>query len=158
MEEEEQVEIEVPIRVIENEARLFNESMSAEVGEIAGAMAKAQGEMSNGAKDKQGYGYKYMELSTLIDIARPALSKNGIAIMQSHELNRSNKKPSVVTHTTVMHSSGQWFKSSIDLPIHEMKQLSVAQMMGVCMTYGRRYALQSICLIASEDDSDASKK
>jgi len=136
--------------------RTFGESMSNEIGELAGALAKAQGEMSNGAKDKQGYGYKYMELSTLIDIARPALSKNNVAIIQTSELVRGTS-PSVVTHTTVMHSSGQWHKSAIELPIKVMPQLSPAQMIGVNCSYGRRYALQAICLIASEDSDGTIK-
>ena len=136
--------------------RTFGESMSNEIGELAGALAKAQGEMSNGAKDKQGYGYKYMELSTLIDIARPALSKNNVAIIQTSELVRGTS-PSVVTHTTVMHSSGQWHKSAIELPIKVMPQLNPAQMIGVNCSYGRRYALQAICLIASEDSDGTIK-
>jgi hypothetical protein len=133
--------------------RTFNEQMSDEIGELAAGLAKAQGEMMNGAKSKQGYSYKYMELGALIEIARPALSKHGVAIIQTHELIKG-KAPSVVTHTTVMHESGQWHKSSIELPIKTMPQLSPAQMIGVNCTYGRRYALQAICLIASEDDTD----
>ena len=139
------------------EYRIFNESMSETIGDLAGALAKAQGEMSNGAKDKQGYGYKYMELGTLIDIGRPALSEQGLAIIQTHELIKGSL-PSVVTHTTLMHNSGEWHKSSLELPIKVMPQLSQAQMIGVNCTYGRRYAIQAICLIASEDDNDASGK
>lgn len=134
--------------------RAFGESMSSEIGELAGALAKAQGEMANGIKGKQGYGYKYMELGSLIDIARPALAKHEVAIIQTHELIKGSN-PSVVTYTTVMHSSGQWHKSALELPIKVMANLSSAQMIGVNCTYGRRYALQAICLIASEEDTDA---
>jgi len=137
--------------------RTFDESMSPEIGELAGALAKAQGAMSNGVKGTQGYGYKYMELGVLIEIARPELAKNEIAIHQSHELVKG-KVPSVVTHTTVMHSSGQWIKSSLELPIKMTANLSPSQAVGVNCTYGRRYALQSICLVASEEDTDGSPK
>ena len=154
--EKKDVPVAVPV-IKETEYRIFSENMSEALGDLAGALALAQGAMSNGSKDKQGYGYKYMELGTLIDIARPALAKNGIAIIQTHELVKG-AAPSVVTHTTVMHSSGQWHKSSIELPIKVMPQLSQAQMVGVNCTYGRRYALQSICLIASEDDVDGNIK
>lgn len=147
VEEPEVEEVEEPI------ARIFNESMSENIGELAGALALAQGKMTNGAKAKQGYGYKYMELGILIDIARPCLAANGIAVIQTHELVKG-ANPTVVTHTTVMHSSNQWHKSSLELPIKVMPQLSAAQMVGVNCTYGRRYALQSICLIASEEDTD----
>lgn len=137
--------------------RTFGESMSENIGELAGALALAQGEMANGAKDKQGYGYKYMTLPNLLDIARPALAKNGLAIIQTHELVKG-KNASVVTYTTIMHSSNQWHKSALELPIKEMPQLSPAQMIGVNCTYGRRYAAQAICLIAADEDTDATLK
>ncbi len=133
--------------------RTFPESMSDDIGKLAGALALAQGAMLNGTKDKQGYGYKYMTLDSLTDIARPALSANGISVLQSHELIKG-AAPSVVTHTTVMHVSGQWHKSSLELPMQPMKQLSPAQMIGVVCSYGRRYSLQAICLVAAEDDTD----
>lgn len=138
-------------------ARTFPESMSPTIGKLAEALANAQGEMTNGSKDKQGYGYKYMELGSIIDIARTSLSKNEIAIIQTHELVKGDT-PTVVTHTTIAHSSGEWHKSSIELPIKVMTQLTPAQMIGVNCTYGRRYSLQAVCLIASEEDSDASVK
>ncbi len=134
--------------------RIFNESHSENIGELGGALAKAQGLMSNGTKDKQGYGYKYMTLSALTDISRPALSSNELAIIQTHELVKG-EVPSVATHTTLMHSSGQWHKSTIELPIAVMKGLSPSQMVGVVCTYGRRYALQAICFIAADEDTDA---
>ena len=137
--------------------RILSESMSDTIGSLAGALAKAQGGMSNGVKGKQGYGYKYMELGALIDIARPELAKNNICIIQTHELIKG-ATPSVATHTTIMHSSGEWHKSSIELPIKVMPQLSQAQMVGINCTYGRRYSLQALLLIASEDDTDASSK
>jgi len=139
------------------EPRTFPESSSPTIGGLAFALAKAQGAMSNGSKDKQGYGYKYMELGSITDIARKALSDNELAIVQSHELVKGSV-PSVVTHTTLLHSSGEWFKSSIELPIKVMNNLSPAQVIGVNCTYGRRYSLQSLLLIASEEDTDASSK
>lgn len=139
-------------------ARTFDMTMSAEVGDLAGALAKAQGMMVNGSKEKEGYGYKYMELGSLIEIARPALSKNDISCVQSHEYIKYEEKPAVVTHTLLMHKSGQWIKNSLVLPITVMKQLTAAQMIGVASTYGRRYALQAVCLIASEDDTDGTTK
>lgn len=138
--------------------RKFEESRSDNIGELAGGLSKAQGAMSNGTKDKQGYGYKYMTLDALTDIIRPTLAANGLAIIQTHEFVKSVTTPSVVTHTTLMHESGQWFKSSIELPIKPMQQLSPAQIIGVNCTYGRRYALQALCLIAAEDDTDGSSK
>lgn len=137
--------------------RIFAVTTSPTIGKIAEALAKAQGEMTNGEKDKQGYGYKYLQLPSLIDIARKPLSENGLAVFQSHELIKGNT-PSVVTHSLMMHSSGEWINSSIEILITIMTNLSEAQMEGVAATYGRRYALQAMCLIAAEDDNDASKR
>ena len=137
--------------------RVFNETWSPTIGKIAEALSKAQGAMSNGLKQKQGYGYKYMELSVLVDIVRPALSTNNLAVIQTHELVKGTN-PSLVTHTSLIHSSGEWMKSSLEMPIKAMPQLSPAQNLGVVATFGRRYSLQALCLIASEDDTDASLK
>ena len=145
------------VKVPDVKYRIFNESMSDTIGALGGALAKAQGAMSNGAKGKQGYGYKYMELGVLTDIARPALAANSIAVIQTHELVKG-KAPSVVTHTTLIHESGEWHKSSIELPIQPMKQLSASQIIGIACTYGRRYSLQSLCLVASEYDTDGTPK
>lgn len=133
--------------------RNFVEDRSQDIDKLAEALAKAQGEMVNGTKNKQGYGYKYMDLSTLIDIAKPALSKNDLAIIQSHELLKGTL-PSVVTKTTLLHASGQWYSTYLELPIKVMPQLSQAQMVGVACTYGRRYTLQAMCLVAAEEDTD----
>ena len=137
--------------------RTFPESHSPTIGALGEALSKAQGVMSNGAKDKQGYGYKYMTLGNLMDIVRPALANNGLSIIQTHELIKGTT-PSVVTYTTLLHSSGEWFKSAIELPIKPMAQLSPAQMIGINCTYGRRYAVQAIFFICSEEDTDASSK
>lgn len=143
--------------ISEKDIRTFDVEMSESIGNLALALAKAQGGMANGAKAKSGYGYKYMELGSLIDIARPELTKNEIAVYQSHEL-INKKNASVVTHTYLLHSSGEWIKNSLELPVTVMKGLSAAQMIGVVATYGRRYALQAVCLIASEDDTDGTSK
>jgi len=137
--------------------RVFSESMSDNINELAGALALAQGEMNNAPKSKQGYGYKYAPIDVITDIVRPALSKNKLALIQTHELIRGTS-PSMVTHTTLMHTSGQYHKSSIELPLQPMKQLSASQVAGIGMSYGRRYALQSLFLIAAEEDIDGNAK
>lgn len=166
MENIEKTEIDKAVEKIENKpkpvidtksVRVFDEKMSENIGNLAGALAKAQGQMTNGTKGKAGYGYKYMELGSLIDIVRPALTSNGLAVIQSHEF-IGGAKPTVVTHTTLIHESNEWMKSSLEIPIAIMKQLSAAQMIGVASTYGRRYSLQALCLIASEDDTDGTVK
>ena len=133
-------------------------SHSEEFGAMALALAKAQSQMNNGSKDKQGYGYKYMTLGNLMDIVRPAFSENGIAVIQSHLLIKDGDKSSVVTFTELFHESGQWHKSAIEVPIKIMTQLSPAQCEGIAATYGRRYGLQAVSLVCSEEDQDAAPR
>jgi len=131
--------------------------MSDNIGDIAGALAKAQGLMGQASKDKKGYGYTYMTLNNLIDVIKKPLSENDLSFMQTHYLIKGSN-PSVVTETILMHSSGQWIKSAFEIPIAIMKQLSAAQMAGVASTYGRRYALQAMVGIAADEDTDGIKK
>ena len=129
-------------------------TMSHGIGKLAGALAKAHLSLTNGGKDKEGYGYNYMELGTIINIARKPLADNGLAIIQSHA-QEGNK---VLVESLLIHSSGEWVKNTLGIPVTPMKQLSAAQMIGVCMTYGRRYSMQSMLMIAGEEDTDASLK
>ena len=133
--------------------RVFPTHHTTAIGNLALALSKAQGACTNGPKDKEGYGYKYMTLPTLIDIARKPLADNELSIIQTHELVKG-KSASVVTHTTILHSSGEWFTSSLELIMKPMPQLTPTQVIGIACTYGRRYALQSVLLIAAEEDSD----
>lgn len=128
--------------------------MSNSIGKLAGALAKAQAVMYNGAKDKSGYGYKYLTLSAALDIVRPALSSNGIAIYQTHRLIKGTV-PQVRTESMLIHESGEWIKGVLDLPIQVMKQLSPAQAVGVAASYARRYLLIAQCgIIGSDEDVD----
>ena len=133
--------------------RMFGITTSEHIGELAGALAKSQGECLNGSKDKQGYGYKYMTLPNLTEIIRPTLAENGLSVIQAPQLIKGNNA-SVVVHTRIMHASDQWLQSSLEIPLQVMKQLSPAQMEGVAITYGRRYALQAMFLIAADEDTD----
>jgi hypothetical protein len=54
-----------------------------------------------------------------------------------------------------MHSSGEWIKSTLELPLPAMKQLQPAQLVGVVATYARRYLLQAQVGLAAEDTDGA---
>jgi len=81
-----------------------SDDMSDDISSLAKDLCKANGQMTNGKKDKEGYGYSYMTLGNLSEIVRPVLAKNNLAVMQTHN---SNGK-TVTTHTKLIHSSGQW--------------------------------------------------
>ena len=54
----------------------------------------------------------------------------------------------VCVTTTLMHSSGQWLRSKVKLPLSKKD----AQGVGAAITYGRRYGLSAIVGIAQYDD------
>lgn len=124
---------------------------SEQINELAAALAKAQSEIQNVAKDKAGYGYKYADLASVLDIARPALSKNGIALIQS----ASYADQSVSVTTTLAHQSGQWIGATIAMPVQVGKGMSYAQAIGSVITYARRYLLAAMVGIAQEDNDAA---
>jgi len=141
-----------PIK-IENSKMEFSKSL----GNLAGALSKAQGAMSAGKKGKQGYGYVYMDLATLIDVARKPLADNGLSFIQGHTLSRGDS-PAMIIETLLMHESGEWIRTEMDAMITPMKGQSPIQSQGVSATYGRRYTLQAILGIASEEDTDGKAK
>ena len=126
---------------------------SENVNEVSEAISALQGEVVDADKDVQGYNYKYANLSSCLDIARPLLNKHGLALTQHPQC-----KGQVMTLTSLLsHKSGQWMKSSLDMEVSVAKNLSQAQCVGIAITYARRYALTAILGI-TQQDSDGSTK
>lgn len=129
---------------------------SETIGALAAALSKLQGEVQNLHKDTQGYGYKYVELSSVLDAVRPLLLKYELAVSQLTVNDPSN--PSVVgVESILMHSSGEWICSAMYMPVEPKKILSLAQCSGVVISYIRRYQLAAILGVA-QTDNDASIK
>lgn len=116
---------------------------SAEIGELAAALAVAQGEITGALKDSANpfFKSKYADLASVWDACRASLSKNGLAVIQSAGTN--NDGAAVIT-TTLAHKSGQWIRGSIAL----MPVKSDPQGMGSALTYARRYALAAMVGVA----------
>lgn len=133
---------------------------SEEISHLAAALSKLQNEIQNVHKDKSGYGYKYTELSTILDLVRPLLSKYDLAVSQLCSSDPSSLEI-VGVETVLMHSSGQYISSTlymrVDNPVGKSGKasMSTAQASGSVITYARRYALAAILGIAQTDD-DAS--
>ena len=144
--------------IVKKEVRVINMQHSEELGQLALALSKAQGSFKSVDKNKEGYGYKYMDLPTLLEASRTGLSENELSVVQGHYTTKIDDKPYVGTDTMLIHSSGQWIKSTLEIPLPQMKQLSAAQLVGVVATYARRYLWQAIVGIASEEDTDGKAK
>jgi hypothetical protein len=128
---------------------------SESIGNLAGALAKAQGAIKTVQKSAEGYGYNYADLASVIEAIRQPLSENEVSYTQGHYITKVDGKVYVGTNSMLMHSSGEWIKSTLELPLPQMKQLQPAQLVGVVATYARRYLLQAQVGLAAEDTDGA---
>lgn len=114
---------------------------------IAPALVKAQSEMSNAVKDAKNPFFKssYADLNSVREACIPALNKNGITVLQPTVY--EDGKPFV--QTLLLHESGEYISSLTEIICNKQND---AQSHGSGVTYARRYGLQSMCNIGSEDD------
>jgi hypothetical protein len=129
-------------------------SMSSNINEIATALTKAQVKLNSITKNEKGFGYNYASLASTIESTKEALAEFDLAITQLVGTTEDNL-PQITT--VLMHSSGQFISSVAHLPLVEMKGVNEAQRAGAVYSYLRRYALQAILNIASEDNDASSK-
>lgn len=117
------------------------------VNELAGALAKAQGQMEAAKKSSANpfFKSKYADLAAVIDAVRKPFSDNGLSYVQGTEIDDTD---AIIVVTRLMHASGQWIESRL-----KMKPVKAdPQGIGSAITYARRYALQSIAGVPAEDD------
>lgn len=119
---------------------------SSDIGELAKALAAAQGEYEKAAKDSVNPHFKssYADLASVTNACRPALTKHGIAVVQR----LSSKQASVTVSTMLVHSSGQWISDELTVPVTKAD----AQGFVAACTYARRASLAAMTGIAPEDD------
>lgn len=125
---------------------------SETIGAIAAALAKAQGDIHPAMKDRtakitQTASYDYATLTSLWESARAALSKNGLAVVQTTDLADNGD---VVLITTLMHASGEWIGSVYPVRTKD----NAPQTLGSALTYARRYAFGALVGLTSDDDDD----
>src|ERR1700678_1458333 len=151
-----------PSASISSKWRPAMQRSSESIGAIAGALAKAQSELTNPEKSlvatiqspfpREGdRTFRYASLSSGLDIVRKALGKNEIATVQTTSI---DNEAGLIRLTTVLaHSSGEWVSS--DWPVCPVAETAAPHKMGAALTYARRYALFTLVGIAGEDDQDA---
>ena len=130
---------------------------SEAINEISEALARAQGKFGAAIKNSQNPAFrsKYADLSAVIDATLEHLNAEGIVAMQHPALEykgEGDSREALITITTrLQHKSGQFMESDLSIPA-VMRDRFDAQSCGSAITYGCRYALQSICLVPREDD------
>lgn len=118
------------------------------------ALVKAQLELKNPPKNKDGYGYKYATLDSIIERTKPILAQFGLCVVQT----LAGKDNQVGITTMIVHDSGESIADTLWLPATEMKGVNAVQALGASITYGRRYGICAILGISADDDTDATSE
>jgi hypothetical protein len=126
---------------------------SESIKNIALAMNKAQSEMGGAHKGANNpfFKSKYADLGAVIEVVKVPFADNGLSYVQ-FPINDGDR---VGVETILMHSSGEWLSGAFTVKASKQD----AQGAGSVITYCKRYGLQAIAGIPSEDDdgNEASK-
>lgn len=120
------------------------------------ALATAQGNFGAAIRGNVNPAFrsKYADLSAVIDATLEHLNKAGVVVMQHPSLEYKGdgeSREAFVTVTTRLQFKGEWLESEIAIPAVQRDRFD-AQSVGSAITYGCRYALQSILVVPREDD------
>jgi hypothetical protein len=136
------------------EYKVSTTPIMSRTGEIAAALAKAQGEFKPIAREKTvtvqmksggRYTFAYAPLEAILRATMPALSKNGIAIIQ-------NEIDGFV-ETTLLHGSGQSLSNRVKI----FQKEDGPQAYGGALTFARRYGASLLLCVSADDDTDANE-
>lgn len=115
--------------------------------EISTALIKFQSKLKPIGKDSENPFFKsnYLSLSGILENVIPLLASCDLAVIQPMKITDNG----TVLITKIIHSSGEFINSEMPLPM-----LQDPQKQGSLITYYKRYQLQAMLGIASQDDDD----
>ena len=119
---------------------------SESIKSLAIALNKAQGEMGGAAKGANNpfFKSKYADLGSVVQAIKEPFANNGLSYVQLPVEDNGR----IGIETILMHVSGEWLSGSFTVQLSKQD----AQGAGSAITYCRRYSLQSVAGIPSEDD------
>lgn len=119
---------------------------SESIKALACALSNAQAEMDGATKGSNNpfFKSKYADLSSVIQAIKEPFTNHGLSYSQ-FPIESGGR---IGIETILMHSSGEWLCQSFTVNLTKQD----AQAAGSAITYCRRYGLQSIAGIPSEDD------
>jgi ERF superfamily len=129
---------------------------SPTIAAIAAALAKAQAAFLPIRKDKTAeiqtrtggqFSYAYVDLASVFGAIRGPLAANELAVVQAVTI----RAPHVTVETTLLHASGEWLASALDLVVGDAAD---PRSVGSAITYGRRFSLTALVGIAPADEDD----
>lgn len=115
--------------------------------ELIKALIKAKSEFKSIQKDRINphFKHKYATLDAVLDAVTPALSKYGLAIVQTTAIAEGK----TILETHLYHESGECITSPYPLP-----DISDPQKLGAALTYARRYSVCAILSVTADEDDD----
>ena len=125
--------------------------MGGDIGALAGALAKCQGEFTAVKKGTAAYNYNYADINAVLQTSSPITSKYEISITQMNVSKLVGEHLLIGVKTVLMHSGGGYMSSEIYVPAVKSKSNTLVQMAGVNITYLRRYGIQSALGLATTD-------
>ena len=119
---------------------------SESIKELATALNKAQAAMGGAVKDANNpfFKSKYADLGAVVKAIKEPFAANGLSYTQ-FPIEENGR---IGVETILMHESGEWLSNKFTVNLSKQD----AQGAGSAITYCRRYALQAIAGIPSEDD------
>lgn len=129
---------------------------SESIGEIAKALLATQKIIGAAAKKSKNPFFKsaYADLSEVIDTVKEPLNANGITFLQIID----EGEHGAVVETTLLHESGEYISGRTPVFVVTKRdksgniELHDPQALGSGITYSKRYGLQAICGLPTEDD------
>jgi hypothetical protein len=118
---------------------------------ISSALLKAQKEIGGAKKgaDNPFFKKKYADLGAVMEACKDAFNENGITVLQPVISEGDN----TYVETVLLHESGEFISAKM---IVSCKNKDNPQEMGSAISYAKRYSLQAIAFIPSEDDDGES--
>ena len=119
---------------------------SDSIKNLAAAMCAAQAMMVGAAKSANNpfFKSKYADLSSVVQAIKEPFASHGLSYVQFPVEDGGR----VGIETILMHESGEWLSNSFTVQLTKQD----AQGAGSAITYCRRYGLQAVAGIPSEDD------
>lgn len=143
---------------------------SESIGKLAMALALAQNEITFAKKDSINphLKSKYADMASVVEAVKEPLNKHKICYLQLVD----TLEEKTVVKTMLLHESGEYitsitpvivpttYRKRENLQTKQLEYIEVPdpQALGAAITYSKRYALQAICGVPSDDDDGESAK
>jgi len=139
---------------------------NSENDKLPAVLAKAQMELKKAIKsaDNPYFKSRYAGLDEVIEACRNVLNKHGIAVTQTVEYtpectkHPTDRDPIIVPPQTVLVTTLLYGEQSIRSVMPLEYKRGDMQSLGSAMTYARRYSLQSICCLSTDEPDDDGNK